>query len=148
MIWTLLVLGVILIISSIMERIFMEINPWIWRVGGVVGIIFNMLDMGVVSILEGILGAIIFFILIFVAKLNYGIGGGVLKGMIMCAIYLGRYFVITFVISVVLLFVMSKIREHRMKDELPGQSLVMAMPIVIVSVAITILIMYRLGILL
>ena len=82
---------------------------------------------------------VITFMLALIINTSRVIGGGVLKGLVMCALFLGRYVLITYLLFFLAIFTISKIREHR-KDEIPGSSIVYAMPFVTASVAVTVLV--------
>jgi hypothetical protein len=143
MIWTWIILGIILVISIFLEQINFEINPCLWIVGGIIGIVLDALGIGIISWGEAIICCIVIFILIVITKLQRVIGGGVLKGLMMCAFYLGRYVLIAFAITFILMLITAKIRAR--KDRLPGESIVLAMPFVAISVVFTILVMYMIG---
>lgn len=150
MILTLAILGLILLISIFLEKITFEINPWLWIVGGIIGVVLDFWGIGIVSWREAIVSCIVFFLLIMITMialpiLSRAIGGGTLKGIMMCALYLGRYVLIVLAFTFVLMLIAAKIRTR--KDELPGESIMSAMPFVTVSVVLTILVLYLLGVL-
>lgn len=135
------ILGIILLISIFLERIFFDINPCLWIVGGIIGVVFGILDIGIVSWLEAIICLILAFILIFfILKQFRHMGGGVKKGLLMCAVFLGRYTFIAYVLFLLILFIGANISERVKKDKIPGENLVCAMPFVAVSVGVTMLV--------
>lgn len=142
MIWEFIILGVILLISIFLERVFFEINPSLWNVGGIIALAFAVLGLGPVSWLEAVVCLVVVFGLALSVDTSYFMGGGVLKGLMMCALFFGRYVLITYVLFFLVGFTIAEIRQRRKKDEIPGSSLVNGMPLVTACVAVTVLIIY------
>lgn len=147
MIWEFIILGVILLISIFLEKVFFEINSYLWIVGGIIALVFGVLEIGPISWLEAVICFVVsYFVIIFIRAFIVDIlrfmGGGLLKGLMMCALFLGRYVLITYLLFFLLLFIMEKIREYRKKDEIPGDTLVRGMPLLTASVAVTVLAVY------
>lgn len=143
MIWEFIVLGVILLISTFLEKVFFEINPFLWIIGGIIALVFGVLGIGLVSWLEAVICCVIALILtLFSVNIKRYVGGGVLKGLMMCTLFLGRYVLITYVLFFLVGFIFATIRKCIKKDDIPGDSLVSAMPLVTACVAVTVLIAY------
>lgn len=70
-----------------------QIHPYIWVVGGIAGLVCNVLGFGIISWLEGVIVTIILMIVLLLvySKISASIGGGVLKGFLVMGIVLGRY---------------------------------------------------------
>ena len=140
MIWEFIILGVILLISIFLEKVFFEINQLLWIVGGIIALIFGVLGIGLVSWLESVICFTVVFVMALVVNTKRFMGGGVLKGLMMCALFLGRYVLITYVLFFLAGFVIAEIRHRRKEDEIPGDSLVSGMPLVTACVAFTVLV--------
>ncbi len=138
----LVILGVVLLVSILVEKIFFVIHPMLWRVGGIVALIFSILGIGIVSWQEAVICFVISFILMLIAKPLRYMGGGGVKGLLMCALYLGRYVFVTYVIFGGIGMLMARIIAHQKKPKLPGSNLKRMMPLVTVSVVITVVVMY------
>lgn len=140
MIWEFIILGVILLISIFLEKVFFEINPFLWIVGGIIALVFAVLGLGPVSWLEVVVCFVVVFGLALIVDTSRFMGGGVLKGLMMCALFLGRYVLITYALFFLVGFAIAEIRQRRKKDEIPGSSLVSGMPLVTACVAFTVLV--------
>lgn len=143
MIWELAILGIILLISIFLEKIYFDINPYLWVVGGIVALVFGALGIGVVSWPEAILCFMLSFVLILIARPYRVMGGGIQKGLMMCALFLGRYVLITYVLFFLLTVVRKYTGKHKKIVEIPGEAIIPGMPLVTVAVAITILVIYK-----
>ena len=89
----LLLLSMIAALISEIKTYEDHIHPYIWVIGGIAGLVCNVLDFGIVSWIEGVIAAIILLIVLMIiySKICAIIGGGVLKGFLVMGIVLGRY---------------------------------------------------------
>ncbi|MBE5926295.1 MAG: hypothetical protein E7270_04965 [Lachnospiraceae bacterium] len=140
-------LGVV-IIASILEKQFSNINPIVWIAGLVVSIIFGIMGKGMVPIVESCIALAASFVasIILYGMMKNSIGGGVLKVLIMSSFFVGRYIVITFVTFMLISFVIANIFRKRNADRLPGESLVNGALILLVAMIVTLGSMYLLNV--
>lgn len=94
------ILEVILILSIIMERRTGNINPIIWTVGGITALIYGILGKGFVSWIESLICLAVTFVMILISYswLRNAVGGGIIKGLLMCSMFFGRYIIIVIVL--------------------------------------------------
>lgn len=134
--YEILVAGVILLIASIVEQYKLNINPLIWILGGGSGIVLKYVYKPEISWIEGVctVFAVFSIILIFSKKLVNVIGGGILKGIMMCSIYLGRWTIVFIPLIIILLFLEFK----RLEKKKATNSLVLGMPYLMLSYLVSV----------
>ena len=142
-----ILLGLILI-ASILEKLFSKINPIVWIVGLIAAIVFGVMGKGMVPIVESCIALAASFVasIILYGMMKNSIGGGVIKGLMMCSFFVGRYITITFVVFMLIPFIMANIFGKRNDDKLPGESLVNGGLILFVAMIVTLGSMYLLNV--
>lgn len=138
------ILAGILVISIIIENIFFDINPTLWFVGGLMALICGMFEIGIVSCTESLIAfgiSIVFSVLLY-SKLSKMMGGGIIKGFWMCAIFLGRYTIILVVTYFIVMYIAKKLFYCMKKDIIPGDTVKKGMPYVTISALITVVITF------
>lgn len=138
MIYEFIILGILLLIAILQERISLQINPYLWIIGGIIALVFGIMGIGVVSLLESVICFGVAFGLMLLVYPLRAIGGGVLKILMMCAFFFGRYVLITYVLFCLLGLIWNKLRKCRKEEQIPGESLVYAMPLVAVAAVLTV----------
>lgn len=133
---------VVLIISAILEKVFMKIHPAIWFVGGAAALLYGFLGIGMISLVESIISFVVLGIIVILIypKIAKYMGGGVIKGIWMCALFLGRYIVLVVLLTVIMLFLSGRIMKAVKKNVIPGEDLIFTMPIVTISVVVVFLV--------
>lgn len=103
-----LILLLIMLAALVSEIITYDdhIHPYIWVAGGIIGLVCNVLGYGIVSWLEGVIAAVVLMILLLLvySKISDSIGGGVLKGLLVMGMVLGRYSLLALINFIVICF--------------------------------------------
>lgn len=140
----------IYIVAMIWSKITSEINPIIWLVGIIAEIVYMIIGIAHYSWLESFVTfgvSIILVLVLYAVKIN-GIGGGILKGLIMSTLYFGRYWAVLLIIMYLLFLVMyvcKKASKKTPKTTIPGELTVPTMPFLIIAACLTIGIQFLLG---
>ena len=129
-------LCIILFVATVCERVFFKICPYIWVVGFGLDFLIKFAGHSFCPWKEALISlAVLFMIYMFLYRIiRKGIGGGIIKGILMLSVFFGGYmiiWVITFVI------VLSIINLCKKKSSIPGERIVTGMPVVCVSTIIT-----------
>ncbi len=92
-----------------------EIKPWIWGASIVADIVLIILKISRYSWLESLLAMFLTFVLVLIAysKVAEVVGGGVLKGLCVSAMYFGRYTILLIVFLIALFALAAYIRRNK-----------------------------------
>lgn len=95
-----------------------------------------------ISLVESIISFVVLGIIVILIypKIAKYMGGGVMKGIWMCALFLGRYIVLVVLLTAIMLFLIGRIMKAVKKNVLPGENLIFTMPIVTISVVVVFLV--------
>ena len=118
-----------------MEKKTGRIAPVLWLVGSLCGLLFQVMGWGTCAWWIAVVCMIVTLILavFFSAKCPGAIGGGILKGVVMAAAFLGYYVGITIVVLAIMLAVAAGIKSRQ-----NGSKQVLAMPFLIIAVLVTV----------
>ena len=135
--YEIIAVAVILLIALIVERNKYVINPIIWILGGAIGIAIKYIYDTKISLLEGFATLAITFVIILIVASRFGgaVGGGILKGILMCSFYLGRGTVVFIPLLFLMLFLVLKWKRESISGAIFG------MPFLLYSYVATVLIM-------
>lgn len=138
-----IILLAILFISAVVEKLFGEITPKIWIIGLVIAEVLNIMGKGICSWQESAITLVVMLpIIVYLCiKFSNAIGGGVVKVIWMCGAFLGRYTVFTVIILILEIIILCKIFARK-DAETQGHHLMLAIPLVIIAVGLTIAITY------
>ena len=126
----------IIFIAIIYEIRTYNIYPYIWVVGGILGLVCNVMGLGIVSWLDGVITGVILLliVIIFFGVLSRYIGGGTLKGFFTIGILLGLYSLLT-VINFIVVYMICNILLK--KGFIHGRGLVYGTPFLFICVVFT-----------
>lgn len=126
----------IISIATIYEIRTYNIHPYIWVVGGILGLVCNIMGLGIVSWLEGVIAGVILLLMVIILldALSRYIGGGILKGFFTIGMLLGRYSFLT-VINFIVIYLICNILLK--KGFIRGRGLVYGTPLLFICVVFT-----------
>lgn len=141
-----IVLGVVLIVATIVNRLCDEVFPIIWIVGGIIGLVCGKLEIGMVSLKESMVTLISLYIItwlaIFIVKgLANMLGGATIKGYWMCSVFLGRYVAVAIALFFIYIVIKGKtIKRDEIDEYLLSPRTIPVIHIIGITVLITIVI--------
>lgn len=144
-----IVLTIVMFIGMIYELIYRMINPAIWYAGGIAMLACDYIQGDIEYVIEGVVTFIILFCTYFVLsiickKIPDSIGGGIIKGILISGLALGRYSIIEIIVFSVMICVILLISNIKSKKknteeipELPGKRLYHGSVFLFASIIIT-----------
>ncbi|MBD5135213.1 MAG: hypothetical protein HDT39_04525 [Lachnospiraceae bacterium] len=128
----------IISIAIIYEIKTYNIHPYIWVVGGILGLVCNVMGLGIVSWLEGVIAGVVLLLMVIIIILSDAlsrcVGGGTLKGFFTIGMLLGRYSFFT-VINFIVIYLICKILLR--KGFIRGRGLLYGTPLLFICVVFT-----------
>lgn len=123
-------LAIILLIAMFMEKTLFYIYPIIWYLGGSVALFYAITGNGIVSWTEAVVCAVIIMAICILgySKISSFMGGGIVKCLCMCGLFLGRYTIVTIILCIIISVILYLMK---CRNKVP------AMPIVFCAVMVT-----------
>ena len=140
-------LFLVYIVAMICNKLTTEINPIVWIAGTIAEIVYMATGIAHYSWMESFVTFGVSFILalLLYSRLQKGIGGGGIKGLIMSGLYFGRYLAVLLVIIYMLVmfeYIIKRLSPKTPKYTVPGELTVPTMPFMIIGACLTIGVQY------
>ena len=144
MIWIYIEIGIlcmVLSVATVEEKLKEEINAYTWIGGGIVDLVYHFWGKGICVMRESLIAFAITVIVGFIAFaiVSGVIGGGILKGIMMCSIYLGRWISLAVVMFLLLTGIARSVFFKKKKRNYVEGNRVLAMPFLDCSVIIALI---------
>lgn len=145
-IYEMIILCVVLATAAICEKLLFNINPYIWILGGLSGLLVKLTGKCFCTWIEALLSLAVLFVVITLlsSKIHKGIGGGILKGIMMTSVFFGRYIIVLVIAFIALLYLRAGLSKK--KASIPGQQIISGVPMLFLASAITIASIYLVAI--
>ena len=128
-------LSLLLLVATVQEHVKGEINPFIWILGSIAGLIYHFMGKGFCTMMESVIAFGVTFVAVIIFNMiAKAFGGGILKMTIMCSVYLGRWIVAVIMMYFVCLCLFRNVLPRVKKGNYVEENRIYAMPLLLISV--------------